>query len=338
MPVIWIDIDNLPHVLIFRYIIQELSADFTMLLTVRDHAFACELLDEMGVSYQRVGRHYGKGLVRKVLGTLWRAWQLIRTVKKMAQPVLAMSHGSRSLVIAARVLRIPVLTLFDYEHVAGKVFEICSNKILVPSRVKQLPRQSGLAQYVGYPGFKEELYLCRFQPDPTFPQRMGWDTEKVIVVIRPPAVLAHYHDAASEAIFQEVFLHIEQDERVRAVLTPRTRADLEILGNLYDRLQILHKPVNGLDLIYWADLVIGGGGTMNREAALLGVPVYSIFKGKRGVLDQSLADAKKLIFIDHTQEIVKIDWKKKTQCNNLVFKQEQTLRFVLTFIKAMIKG
>lgn len=334
MPVIWIDIDNIPHVLIFRHIIQELSAEFQILLTVRDHAFACEMLDEMGLAYRRVGRHYGKGLVNKVLGTLWRAWQLIRLIKREAKPVLAVSHGSRSSVIAAYFMRIPVLTLFDYEHVAGQVFEFFSTKILVPEKVKRLPHQAQHAKYFGYPGFKEELYLCRFKPDADFPKKMGWDAKKIITVIRPPAVLAHYHDAAAEVIFQEIFKTIERNDHIHAVIAPRTKADLARYENL-ERFQILHKPVNGLDLIYWADLVIGGGGTMNREAALLGVPVYSIFKGKRGVLDQALVHEKKLVFIDNAQEIAIIDWKKKIRSGNLA-SSERTCAFVVNFIKSMI--
>ena len=49
--------------------------------------------------------------------------------------------------------------------------------------------------------------------------------------------------------------------------------------------------VDGLDMIWASDLVISGGGTMNREAAALGVPVYSIFRGKIGAVDQYLSEA-----------------------------------------------
>ena len=40
--------------------------------------------------------------------------------------------------------------------------------------------------------------------------------------------------------------------------------------------------------MYAADLVIGAGGTMTREAALLGVPTFSVFAGKSPAVDRAL--------------------------------------------------
>jgi predicted glycosyltransferase len=42
--------------------------------------------------------------------------------------------------------------------------------------------------------------------------------------------------------------------------------------------------------MYAADLVIGAGGTMTREAALLGVPTLSIFRGSQPAVDRWLED------------------------------------------------
>jgi predicted glycosyltransferase len=51
--------------------------------------------------------------------------------------------------------------------------------------------------------------------------------------------------------------------------------------------------------------VISGGGTMNREAAALGVPVYSIFRGKIGAVDQYLADHGRLTLIETVDDLQK---------------------------------
>jgi predicted glycosyltransferase len=45
---------------------------------------------------------------------------------------------------------------------------------------------------------------------------------------------------------------------------------------------------------------------MNREAAALGVPVYSIFRGTIGAVDQYLARAGRLILLDSEESV----WKK----------------------------
>ena len=72
---------------------------------------------------------------------------------------------------------------------------------------------------------------------------------------------------------------------------------------LNNALIIPEKVYDGLLLIWYADLVVSGGGTMNREAAALGVPVYSIFRGKLGAVDRFLTAAGKLILIESSQDV-----------------------------------
>jgi predicted glycosyltransferase len=48
------------------------------------------------------------------------------------------------------------------------------------------------------------------------------------------------------------------------------------------------QVVDAQSLIALADLVISAGGTMNREAATLGVPVYTTFRGRIGGVDEML--------------------------------------------------
>jgi predicted glycosyltransferase len=63
------------------------------------------------------------------------------------------------------------------------------------------------------------------------------------------------------------------------------------------------KVLNGLDLIWHSDLVISGGGTMNREAAAMGVPVYSIFRGKLGAVDRYLSETGRLSLIQSRADV-----------------------------------
>jgi predicted glycosyltransferase len=46
--------------------------------------------------------------------------------------------------------------------------------------------------------------------------------------------------------------------------------------------------VDAQSLIALADLVVSAGGTMNREAAALGVPVYTTYGGRLGGVDEAL--------------------------------------------------
>ena len=46
--------------------------------------------------------------------------------------------------------------------------------------------------------------------------------------------------------------------------------------------------VDAQSLIALSDLVVSAGGTMNREAAALGVPVYTTYGGRLGGVDEEL--------------------------------------------------
>jgi hypothetical protein len=48
------------------------------------------------------------------------------------------------------------------------------------------------------------------------------------------------------------------------------------------------RAVDAQSLIALADLVVSAGGTMNREAVALGTPVYTIFSGRMGAVDERL--------------------------------------------------
>jgi predicted glycosyltransferase len=61
--------------------------------------------------------------------------------------------------------------------------------------------------------------------------------------------------------------------------------------------------VDGLNLIWYSDFVVSAGGTMNREAAALGVPVYSIFRGKIGAVDRYLSNTGRLVLLENVQDL-----------------------------------
>jgi hypothetical protein len=107
------------------------------------------------------------------------------------------------------------------------------------------------------------------------------------------------------AVFELLGRHPE----VKTVLLPRThkqeaelrhaRPELFATG----RIVVPKHAVNGLDLIWYSDVVISGGGTMNREAAALGIPVYSLFRGTMGAVDKHLAETGKLVLLESEQDV-----------------------------------
>jgi predicted glycosyltransferase len=333
---IWIDLDNAPHVPLFAPIIRHFrESGVNVVLTVRDHAQTVELLRLKGFesTFEVIGRHYGKGKLAKIRGLILRALQLRSYIRKLqadgVQIAVAISHGSRSMVLAARWLKIPVLTMYDYEYTETRIFNRLSDIVLVPDAIPDPVLDSiGLAESKRrkYPGIKEELYLKEFRPDADFRQKFleNLDQEDrsglVLAVARPPATTANYHAGDSELLLAAVLRHLLSDDNTYTVIVPRSTDQAKNVGAILSdmdvaaiRYHILDEGVDGSELANAADLLISGGGTMNREAALLGVPVYSIFTGKQGALDAEMERAGVIRFIRNDDDVRKIELKRRSR-------------------------
>jgi len=307
---IWIDLDNTPHVPFFLPIIRELErAGHTVVVTARDAFQVCSLADHHGLAYTTVGRHYGANKFLKVAGTVWRAAQLLPFVLRN-KPDISMSHGSRPLVIASGVLGIPSMLLFDYEH-ATRIPIVKPAMGVAPASIDGSALAKGFRYGVrSYDGLKEDVYAAGFRPDPSILADLGVSEREILVTIRPPATEAHYHNPDAEALYVEVVELLGAAEGVRMVILPRTAsAQREFVLTTWPRwceekrIILPERALDGLNLVWHSDLVVSGGGTMNREAAALGVPVYSIFRGKLGAVDRYLASAGRLILIETPEEV-----------------------------------
>jgi predicted glycosyltransferase len=163
---------------------------------------------------------------------------------------------------------------------------------------------------VNYPGLKEDVYVASYQPDPRFLEKMNLTRTDTIVTIRPPATEAHYHNPEAETLFAEVIAHLGESPGVKMVILPRNEvAQKQLILERWSewcktgKIIIPDQVVNGLDMVWHSDLVVSGGGTMNREAAALDVPVFSIFRGKMGAVDKYLSEQGRLTFIETTADV-----------------------------------
>jgi predicted glycosyltransferase len=230
---------------------------------------------------------------------------------------VAVGHGSRSLPPAARMAGVPNLTMFDYEHVSTWMFRRFCDRILVPRPVleRTAPRSGRVpgGPWVPFDGFKEEIYLTDSPRDPGIRGSLGIADHEVLAVVRPPSRTAHYHDRQSEAILDALTRRLASSasQGVRTVWLARNPGDP--VPRTVDAPQFLipREPLDGPSLLATADLAISGGGTMNREAALLGTPAYSIFTGPTGALDEELIRTGRLVAIGDAEEVGSIPLVKK---------------------------
>lgn len=339
---IWIDLDNSPHVPFFLPIIKDLQRrGYAVLLTARDAYQVCDLADHFGLSYVRIGRHHGKNKILKAAGTILRGLQLLRFALSH-RPDLAVSHGSRSQLLTSTIKRVPSILILDYEFVARLPF-IKATWLMAPELIPASAIQRDESDVMRYPGIKEDVYSAGFRPEPDFRNQFGLTEENLVVTLRPPASEAHYHNPASEPLLQAVIEKLAADPAVKIILVPRNNRQSNTIRSSWPNLLqngkmiIPTRAVDGLNLIWHSDLVVSGGGTMNREAAALGVPVYSIFRGQIGAVDTHLAREGRLVLLETVEDIhVKLNVKRRKRSLEGVPAAQPALQAVVENILAAL--
>ena len=288
------------HVLVFRPLIALLREDgHEVEITSREYAQTQQLLELHGLESEVIGRHGGRSRLGKAQALLSRLGALRRFAKDRAFDV-ALAHGSHELTLSARRLGIPSATTHDYEfaslqhHLGFRA----ATRVVVPESIPadRLARLGARPpKLVRYPGIKEEYYLADFEPDPSILDRLGVDGAKVVVVLRPPPDVSLYH-RHSNPLFPQTLDHLGRDERVHAIVIPRTESQREYVERLVLPSVVLpERAVDAQSLIAASDLVVSAGGTMNREAVALGVPVYTTYGGRLGGVDEMLIREGKLV-------------------------------------------
>ncbi|MDQ1560565.1 MAG: uncharacterized protein QOD32_3625 [Pyrinomonadaceae bacterium] len=295
---IWIDLANSPHVPFFAALAEEFRArGHELEVTAREFAQTVELAVQAGFAPAVIGGHGGRALKGKAGNLFGRALALRSWARGRTRFDLAVSHNSYSQIIAARALGVRSVTLMDYEHQPANhlAFRLAS-RVVVPRAFPDdaLRRFGAHARKVRrYDGFKEDVYLADWQPRAGASEKMleslGVDAREVLVVVRPPARDALYHRFDNE-LFDALLAHLIACDNTRIVLLPRTGAQREEFAARYEAGRILmpREALDGATLIAAADLVVSAGGTMNREAAALGVPAATVYAGEWAAVDEEL--------------------------------------------------
>jgi predicted glycosyltransferase len=284
------DLANSPHVPLLAPVSERLAREgHEVELTVRDHAQTLELAKARWPAFRVIGGKSPPGRASKGRSIARRAEALRRFAKALG-PDVAFSHNSYAQLLGARLAGVPRVTMMDYEHqpVNHLAFRLADRTVVPGVFPERSLRRFGAApeKVVRYPGFKEELYLTGFRPVTDVVEQLGLDRQKVIAVMRPPPEGALYHPMANERFEELVRLAAARGD-VEAVVLARTAAQAARY-RADPRIRVPQKAVDGSSLLAAADLVIGGGGTMNRESAVLGTPTYTVFAGKLAAVDAEL--------------------------------------------------
>src|SRR3954454_4088918 len=290
---VWVDLTASAHPLVFRPLVRLLEEQgHEVEITAREYAQTLQLIESHGMQATVIGHHGG----RSSLGKARQLRTRLKALRAWARPRefdLALAHGSHELTMTARRLGIPSATTFDYEwawlqHQLG-----CraATRVVVPEWIppERLARYTATPPKLQqYPGLKEEYYLSDFEPDESVLPAWSIDAARVLVVLRPPPDVSLYH-RHSNPLFPMTLEHLGRLDDVHAFVIPRTDEQRDYVKSLdLPSVIVPERAVDAQSLIALSDLVVSAGGTMNREAAALGVPVYTTYGGRLGGVDEQL--------------------------------------------------
>jgi len=312
---VWVDLTNSPHVLVMRPLIERMRADgHEVRVTARDFAQTLALCDRFGIEHDAIGLHRGERLGAKAVGLASRSAALVRWARADARSAgvrgfdIALGHGSNDVSVAAALLRVPSSTMFDYEWATVQHTINCrlARAVVVPDAIphERLYRYGARGKIRAYQGLKEEYYLADFEPDEAVIDELALDRARPIVVVRTPPEVSLYHRFEND-LFARVLDLLREAAAARGVqpvVLPRVAAQRSQLAGV-PGFVVPERAIDAQSLIAFADLVISAGGTMNREAVALGVPVYTTFEGRPGAVDERLIAERRMRRLDAPEQL-----------------------------------
>ena len=192
--------------------------------------------------------------------------------------------------------------MFDYEWATVQHNVNCrlAAAVVVPDAIppERLYRYGARGKIRAYAGLKEEYYLADFEPDPAVLDELGLDPSR--------ADRGRPHPARGLALPPVRERPVRRGARAaarrpdgRAAADAEQRVQLRRAGGFI----VPERAIDAQSLIAYADLVVSAGGTMNREAVALGTPVYTVFEGRLGAVDERLIADGRLRRLDRPEQL-----------------------------------
>jgi len=263
-----VDMNHPAHVHFFKNFILEMEKrghQITIVASQKDLTY--DLLQKNGFTYVPIGS-YGRSFFKKLMSLPILDLKMYLFCKKI-DPDILIGIGSIRAAHASLLLKKPCISFEDTEHAKEQIrlYLPFTATVCTPScyRDDLGPKQ------VRYNGYHELAYLHpnRFTPDPAVLNELGLTENDRFIIVRFVSWEAS-HDVGQHGIRDKVGLVKALEQYGRVLITSEGALPPEL-----QPYQIRISPEKLHDLLYYATLYVGEGGTMASEAAVLGTP--SIF-------------------------------------------------------------
>ena len=296
---VWVDLTNSPHPLLFEPVVAALRKNGAeVLVTARQFAQTAELARQRFPDVQVIGGGSPTSVPKK-FSTLGARVRRLIPIARAFKPDVCVSHGAYDQIVTARLLNLRSLVSVDYEYQPANHLSFrLASRVLLPEAMDETDiRRRGATRRRTwrYRGLKEELYLRDFVPSDRVREELIGGHDGPVLTLRPPPEGALYH-RDTNPLFAALVEKLKSDPQLLTLVVPRhphQAAELQAQFTA-ENVRILDRVVDGPQLVWWSDALVSGGGTMNREAVVLGTPVWTIFASRLGAVDRQLVAAGRL--------------------------------------------
>ena len=338
--ILWFDFENAPHVWVLKEIMNYFKEKNEVIITARNYGYTYKLCDLLNFKYVKINT--GKSRISnagKLLSVVQRGIRLKKYLEDIKiRPDIAISHGSRSQGLAAYLMKIKTISLDDFEN-SFKGFNFFVDKILTPFPIKPESWGRFHKKVINYPGLKEELYLWN-KENLNIEEFEFINKSDINIIFRPQSNSSHYANEKSVYLEKKILEKFKEGKKINVILFPRDNKQQKESEKYFVENNIkYHIPqgvINGPSLISCCDLLISGGGTMAREASVLGIPSYSFFSGKLGEVDKYLISIGKMKHIDNEEQVKEIKFEKNRQEINKNIKKD-AYQFLVKYIEKLLE-
>ena len=275
-----------------------IAKGFKTVLTTRQYREVNELLELKGTKAIQVGRHGGGELKDKLLESSRRVSDLTQVIEDL-KPDVAISFSSPEAARVAFGLKVPHFCVSDSPH-ADAVCRLTiplSQKLFTPwvipiyawSRYGAAPRD-----IVRYKALDPIVWVSSYKSNKEAFDGLKLDPNKPILVVRTPEEFAAYLTERSSTLSSKVTDVIGKVLEIngggmQVVILPRYDVQRDRLKKRFgDRVIVPEHVIDTIPLLRASSVLIGGGGTMTAEAALLGIPVISYYPGEPTFVERFL--------------------------------------------------
>jgi hypothetical protein len=266
---ILIDINHPAHVHYFKYFIREMkNRGHKVLITASEKEITYKLLKKYQFDFIGLGAH-GTSMNKKIINLPRMIFSMYLAARKF-KPDIFLGFGSIRAAYTAAILRKPCINFEDTEHSSGQIrmyspFVQC---ICTPSCFL---RDLGPKQ-VRFDGYLElaHLHPDKFTPDPEVLREMGLNESDTFIIVRFISWAAS-HDIGHHGIRDKVGFVKFLENYGRVIITSEGDLPIDLKPNL-----MKISPEKLHDLLSFATLYVGEGGTMASEAAVLGTHAIHI--------------------------------------------------------------